>query len=95
MQKFSQSPDRTDRHLNDKIALSNLPGCPTPPSFTSRKPELIISSTQVPEKYEKSFDVNKLPRETTQSAELVAAIDDVNRKLETANDKYINSEVFN
>lgn len=87
----------SNKLINNKTALSNVPGTPAPPVFPNQRPE--ITNSKLPKDLDKNFkepDINKLPRAHSASDQLVAAIEDVNQKLNNNNLQNItpNPEVF-
>jgi hypothetical protein len=73
-----------------------VPGTPAPPNF-SRTPSTNSNTTptaslrnKLPADVDRRFketDVNKLPRHTAGSEQIVAAIDEVNRRLSMSEEK--------
>jgi hypothetical protein len=65
-----------------KTGVSNVPGIPPPPSFSSSNKPMAPILRDL-----KKMDINKLPRDKKAAEELDAALTEANRKLFTNNDK--------
>ncbi len=70
---------KSHKHKDDsmkKIGVSNVPGVPPPPKFSSSHKPIAPIIRDL-----KKVDINKLPRETKAVDELDAVLSEANRKL--------------